>query len=81
MPVVFQHNGYRFFFYSNEGNPLEPCHIHVRKGSSTAKFWVSPQICLAEAFEMTSGELKELSKIVEKNQTLIEEKWHEFFSI
>jgi hypothetical protein len=22
MPVVFRHNGYRFFFYSNEGDSL-----------------------------------------------------------
>ncbi|MCP4109321.1 MAG: DUF4160 domain-containing protein [Desulfobacteraceae bacterium] len=32
--------GYRFFFYSNEGNPLEPLHIHVRKGEAVAKFWI-----------------------------------------
>ena len=29
MPTVFRHLGFRFFFYSNEGNPLEPVHIHV----------------------------------------------------
>jgi len=81
MPVVFLCNGYRFFFYSNEGNPLEPCHIHVRKGSSVAKYWIHPQISLAEAYEMTPGELRELLKIVEKNKNLIEEKWNEFFSM
>ena len=31
MPKVFEINGFKFFFFSNEGNPLEPCHIHVRK--------------------------------------------------
>jgi hypothetical protein len=39
-----------------------------------------PQISLAEAYEMTSGELRELIKVIEKNKNLIEEKWHEFFS-
>ncbi len=29
MPVVFRYKGIRFFFYSNEGNPLEPRHIHA----------------------------------------------------
>jgi len=28
MPVVFRYRGYRFFFYSNEGDPREPLHIH-----------------------------------------------------
>jgi len=40
MPVIFRHKGYRFFFFSNEGIPLEPCHIHVKKGSAVAKFWI-----------------------------------------
>lgn len=34
MPVILRINGFRFFFYSNEGNPLEPAHIHVMKAGS-----------------------------------------------
>jgi hypothetical protein len=30
MPVVFRHSSFRFFFYSNDGDPREPLHIHVR---------------------------------------------------
>ena len=30
MPVVFRYKSFRFFFYSNEGNPREAMHIHVR---------------------------------------------------
>lgn len=41
MPVVFRYQGYKFFFYSNEGNPLEPAHIHVRLAGKEAKFWLS----------------------------------------
>ncbi|MBO4628386.1 MAG: DUF4160 domain-containing protein [Treponema sp.] len=44
MPTVLNKKGYRFFFFSNEGNPLEPCHIHVRKNGALAKFWVSEEI-------------------------------------
>ena len=32
MPVVFRYKGFRFFFYSNEGNPREPVHVHVMGG-------------------------------------------------
>ena len=38
MPIVFRYKGYRFFFFSNEGDPREPMHIHVRKGEASAKF-------------------------------------------
>jgi len=47
MPVLFRYKGYRFFFYSNEGEPLEPLHIHVRKGELVAKFWIKPRISVA----------------------------------
>ena len=32
MPTVLYIRGWRFFFYSDEGN--EPIHIHVQKGDS-----------------------------------------------
>ena len=38
MPRVFELDGYKFFFFSNEGNPLEPCHIHVRKSEIWLNF-------------------------------------------
>jgi hypothetical protein len=77
VPKVFEWNGYRFFFFSNEGSPLEPCHIHVRKGEKRAKFWVDPVVGLAESYEMRSNELTALEGIVAANQELIRRKWHE----
>jgi hypothetical protein len=79
MPVIFKHKGYRFFFFSNEGIPPEPCHIHVRKGGAVAKFWVVPEVRLAEAHGMSSTELRQLLNIVKQNQELIKRKWDEYF--
>ena len=42
MPVVFRYRDFRFFFYSNEGLPGEPVHIHVEKDEMEAKFWQEP---------------------------------------
>ena len=43
MPKAFPNwNGYRFHFYSNEGEPREPVHVHVTKDRATAKFWLNP---------------------------------------
>ena len=49
MPVVFRYKAHRFFFFSNEGDPREPLHIHVRGGNNRAKFWLDP-VVLAENF-------------------------------
>jgi len=79
MPKVFEWNGYKFFFFSNEGDPREPCHVHVRKGERIAKFWVEPTVVLVSAYEMSSGELKSLQKVVEEKQDLIRRAWNEHF--
>jgi Domain of unknown function (DUF4160) len=79
VPVILRYKDYKFFFFANEGMPREPLHVHVRKGEATAKFWVKPDVILAETYAMTSGELKELLEVVKKNEALIERSWNEFF--
>jgi hypothetical protein len=64
VPTIFQHKGYRVFFFANEGNPREPIHVHIRKGKAVAKFWVEPEISLAESYAMNARELKELEVMV-----------------
>lgn len=79
MPVVFFYKGFRFFFYSNEGIPREPLHIHVRRGSDIAKFWLEPQIAVAESYGLSPAELRELSSVVSENRDRIERYWNEYF--
>jgi hypothetical protein len=79
MPVVFRYKGYRFFFFSNEGNPREPMHIHVSKGEAVAKFWLEHGVSVAESYAMTSSELRELMGAAEENIELIERYWDEHF--
>ena len=81
MPVVFRAQGYAFFSYSNEGNPREPVHVHVRKGAAVAKFWLLyPEVCLAESYGLNSQEQGTLAGIVAERRQEIEEAWHGFFS-
>jgi len=79
MPVILRYKGYRFLFFSNEGDPPEPLHVHVRKGERVAKFWIEPAICLAESYGFTSAELNECVNVIEKNKKLIERCWNEHF--
>jgi len=80
MPTVFRYRGYRFFFYSNEGDPLEPLHIHVMKGENVAKFWIEPQISVAQNYGMSPSELTKLSKVINEHKELIRESWNEYFN-
>jgi hypothetical protein len=50
MPVVFRDGGLRYYFFSNEGAPREPLHIHVKGGGRDAKIWLEPQISLADSY-------------------------------
>ena len=79
MPVVFQHRGFRFFFYSNEGMPREPVHIHVERDDLEAKFWLQPDLRLAYNDGYNARTLRELLEIVELNRERIERAWNEFF--
>jgi hypothetical protein len=81
MPIVFRQKGYKFFFYSNEGDPLEPLHIHVRKGEAIAKFWLEPRMELAESYGLDSSELNELMDIAQDNKEAIRRYWNEHFGI
>ncbi|MBN1975142.1 MAG: DUF4160 domain-containing protein [Sedimentisphaerales bacterium] len=80
MPAVFRYKGYRFFFYSNEGDPREPLHIHVVKADKVAKFWLESEVSVAESYGMTSAELKMLAQVVDERRDLINEVWNEYFS-
>ena len=80
MPKVFSWRGCRFHFFSNEGNPLEPCHIHVQKDSKRAKFWLDPNISLEYNYGFSGKELKKFHKIIEQNEDLIRDRWYELFN-
>ena len=79
MPTVFRHDGYRFFFYSNEGDPREPIHIHVMKGGGEAKFWVAPEVAVASSTGLDARALRRLAVIIADRRRQIEEAWHEHF--
>ena len=79
MPTVFRQDGFRFFFYSNEGNPIEPIHIHVQKTGAEAKFWISTEIALDRSDGFDTKTLRKLLVIVESNRYIIEDRWNEYF--
>ncbi|MDE8654577.1 DUF4160 domain-containing protein [Novosphingobium album (ex Liu et al. 2023)] len=80
MPKVFEWNGYRFHFFSNEGDPREPAHIHVRKARDNAKFWLRPEVVVAESRGFSPRVLSQLTHVIEERRDEIESAWHDYFS-
>ncbi len=79
MRVILRFEGYRFFFFSNEGDPREPVHIHVRKAEKVAKFWLDPAVVVADSYGMASTELARLAQVVTDNHDLFVRRWDEYF--
>lgn len=79
MPTVLRLGGTRVFFFSNEGDPREPLHVHVRNADKLAKFWVEPEISLEENFGFNSRELRDIETAIRDNEPLIRTSWDAHF--
>ena len=80
MPTVFRQDGFRFFFYSNEGDPREALHIHVMGAGGEAKFWLQPEVAMADSAGMDARTLRRLLGMVQDNRAKIERAWHDYFA-
>jgi len=80
MPVVLRIDGLKFMFFSNEGTPREPCHIHVRSERREAKFWLVPEVSLAYNRGFDSRALKTAEQLVEEHRDFLERAWNEYFA-
>jgi hypothetical protein len=76
MPTILRVGPYRFLFYASDRD--EPIHVHVEREQNIAKFWIDP-VRLQRNGGFRRPELIQIAKIIEKNQSDIEEAWHEYF--
>jgi hypothetical protein len=78
MPTVLRLDGFRFFFYSNEGDPREPVHVHVMRDRGEAKVWLDPaRIDRSAGFDARTQRL--IVRMTEDNADRIRRAWHEHF--
>lgn len=74
MPTIFEQEGYRFFFYSNDH---EPIHVHVRRGGGEAVSAIDEEVALRESAGLKVQELARAQQLAEQNKPLIVKRWHE----
>jgi hypothetical protein len=78
MPTVLLIEGWRFFFFSNEGD--EPMHIHCRKGGAEAKFWLDAEgfdIAEACSYGMGPADKRNVRRIIFQHFDCIVKAWNE----
>ena len=75
-PTVFRHGPYRFYFFSRE----EPrIHVHVQTSAGEAKFWLEPQIELAQNHGLNRRQLNSALRLVKEHEVEIREAWQAHF--
>ena len=77
MGKVFEKNGFSFFFYMNEH---EPVHVHVMRQGRKAKIEiVDGKAVVKLAGRLSAADLKKALELAQRNCELIKKKWHESF--
>ena len=80
MPTILLVQGWRLFFYSNEGN--EPLHIHARKADAECKFWLHPDTFEIEedwSYNLTPPLRREIRRIIFEHYDIIAAEWGKYF--
>ncbi len=75
-PTVLRVGALRFFFFSREESRI---HVHVQAPDGEAKFWLEPEIALAESVGLSGPILTRVERLVRKHETEIKTAWHKHF--
>ena len=73
-PTIFREKGFRFFFFSREES--RP-HVHVHHSDGEAKFWMEPQIEVAQNYGLNEKHIREARELIEAHADEIRNAWQE----
>ncbi len=76
-PTIWRIRGYRFFFYSREES--RP-HIHVVSADGSAKFWLEPNVELADSHGYNGKTLGIVEKEVLTHAEEFRRAWRSYFT-
>ena len=64
------------FFFSREETRI---HVHVAHPDGEAKFWLTPDVALANYTGLSGGQLRDAQTVVEAHLKEIENAWNHHF--
>ncbi|MDE3225134.1 MAG: DUF4160 domain-containing protein [Nitrospirota bacterium] len=75
-PTIFRDGGFRFYFFSREETRI---HVHVYHTGGEAKFWLEPQLELAQNYGLTDRQLSKVSRLIQEHEDEIRAAWEKHF--
>jgi Domain of unknown function (DUF4160) len=75
-PTVFRSGPFRFFFFSREETRL---HVHIQSADGEAKFWLEPDVELAQSYNLGSRDLQRIRELVLEHKDEIQDAWKRHF--
>lgn len=76
-PTLFRDRRFRFFFFSREETRI---HVHVSHPSGEAKFWMAPEIVVAQNYGLSNLLLREAEALIRGHEKEIHDAWRRHFS-
>lgn len=76
-PTVFKAGGLRFYFFSREEQRM---HVHVQASSGEAKYWLDPDIELAENHGLSLRVLNRATRLLREHEDEVRRSWQEHFA-
>ena len=75
-PTILWSGGYRFYFFSREERRM---HVHVHHETGEAKFWLEPEIAVAQNYRLSPARLTAALRLVQEHEDEIRAAWQTHF--
>ena len=75
-PTVLRAGGFRFYFFSREERRM---HVHVYHEEGEAKFWLDPEVQLAQNYGLRPHRIARARKLIRRHEDEIRAAWKKHF--
>lgn len=75
-PTIVRDGPFRLFFFSREETRI---HVHVAHADGEAKFWLTPQVVLANQTGLSATQIRQAQAVVNAHFKEIQDAWNHHF--
>ena len=75
-PTIVRDGQFRLFFFSREETRI---HVHVAHADGEAKFWLMPQVALANHTGLFATQIRQAQVVVNAHLKAVQDAWNHHF--